>query len=100
MRLGKVVRKYPKKKRLGRRLNIHKIAERYIFIEETLDRYSIFWKTDGKRPKTLEDLKFQLDPVPEPLQLLDYYSPLAVRIPPEENDGLCSAHTIPAAPNL
>ena len=100
MRLGKLVRKYPKMKRLGRGLNIHKIAERFPLIEKTLDRYSIFWSTDEKRPRTVEDLKFELDPVPEPLQLHDFSSPLAIRITPEENDGPCSAHTIPATPNL
>ena len=100
MRLGKLVEKYPKMKRLGRGLNIHKNADRFSLIEKTLDRYSMFWSTDERRPKTLEDFKFELEPVPEPLQLLDFYSPLAVLITPEENEGPCSAHTIPATPNL
>ena len=100
MSLGKLVRKYPKMKRLGRELNIHKIAERFLLIKKTVDRYCIFWSTDEIRPKTLENLKFELEPVPEPLQLLGFYSPLAVHITPEENDGPCSAHTIPATPSL
>ena len=87
-------------KRFGRGLNINKIAERFPLVEKTLERYSIFWSTDEKRPEILEDLKFELEPAPETLQLLDFYSPLAVRITPEENDGACSAHTIPATPNL
>ena len=100
MRLSKLVRKYPQEKRLGRGLNINKITERFSLIEKTLDRYSIFWSTDEKRPKTLEYLKFELEPAPELLQQLDFNSPLAVRITPEENDGPCSAHTIPDTLNF
>ena len=99
MRLGKLVRKYPKMNQLGKGLNIKKIAERLTLIEKSLHRYSIVWSMDEKRPKTL-DLKFELEPAPKPLQLLELYSMLAVGITPEGNDGPCSAHTIPATPIL
>ena len=100
MSLVKLVRKYPKMKRLGRGLNINKIAERFPLIEKTPDRYGIFWSMDDERPKTMEELNFELEQVPEPLQLHDFRYPLAIRITREENDGPCSAHTIPATTNL
>ena len=91
-------------KRVGRRLNINKIAKQFSLIKKTLDKYSMFSSMDDEKPKSLEDLKFDLEPVPEPLQLQHFsfhaslYA-LEVRITSEDN-GLCSSHTIPPTPSL
>ena len=87
-------------KRLGRGLKINKIPERFPLNEKTLDRYSIFWSMDEEKPKALEELKFELEQVPKPLQLQDFRYPLSIRITPEQNDVPCFAHTIPALLNL
>ena len=91
-------------KRLGRGLNINKIAKRFPLIEKTLDKYSMIGSMDDEKPKTLEDLRFELEPVPEPLQLQHFSFPaslsaIEIRIKSEDN-GACSSHTIPPTPSL
>ena len=49
---------------------------------------------DDDNPKSIQDLKFGLEPVPEPLELKHFYSPanlspLEIRITAEQEIGQC-----------